>query len=805
MGYIKIQEFKSQTLNFNELKIPFGKITMLTGNNSIGKSLILKSIANYSKSLFLDSEKTYCFGVSSITPSIFSIEVNEKAPVTFISKFLNMHKSIVKIFLDDEEEKQFTSLHDLCIKLFKDSKFSEGIFIEIIPRKNSDIDNILSLFYNIKYSTTCSKEDLELLEDYSLDLEKKESICVHLPNSSLYGSDVLFKDISALQKNSNAKNAIIKFRDSKKEYSLYEFSKNQSSLAPCGNCSSGGMIFSPHIKAENLYFLKVKDLISILETLEINKYIPEHSSIKLLGEITRREIPNSSYIQSLSDEDIDIIMNGGSFWIGMIPIIEEASRSNINTSKNNKGDLFINKVCPECMGAGLLSDNLFFEMLLKDFFQKTSSEILNIISNKENNLKEHNKDFLYIKDCVKTLIYLGLGDKKINSIIDNLSYGEIKKLKIAKAYIHKVSGSIFLCDDIMVGLDPQSVISAIKILSTVSRNGNCVLMTSQTINQFTEKYVDNILVVDYLDDPNNPIKSFSKPEHNYLLCEQKSIASKEKLKITCKNVVEKAIRSKHCIIFGKSGSGKTMFIENELVNYIKKLYFNNSSITLLFKQGKDDLKQNINLLDYLSISNSIYNRFISSNRGLQNLGNTSKSIYRALLCTYCNGQGTLSIEALGTCISKSCKKCNGSGWSPKANLYTLQGVSLPDIYKMNVNELFNFLNTCNMKHTSHLLSNLISIGGEKITVGTKLSKISSGDIVIIKLSHFLNLINKNIKMFQNVFAIFDEPTNYLEQKRSFLIKEKFKELKNQKNVIIISTCSSVNKCISDTDDEIVVV
>jgi excinuclease UvrABC ATPase subunit len=135
----------------------------------------------------------------------------------------------------------------------------------------------------------------------------------------------------------------------------------------------------------------------------------------------------------------------------------------------------------------------------------------------------------------------------------------------------------------------------------------------------------------------------------------------------------------------------------------------------------------------------------------------------------------------GNFIDVECESCGGTGFIPEAMEVTLEGKNIKDILSMTVEEAAEFFKGKD-KNIEGMLSILLRVGMEYITLGQKTPTISGGESQRIKLAKELSK-GKNAR---DTVYILDEPTTGLSFQDSIRLMKLMQELVDKNNTVIIT-------------------
>ncbi len=130
------------------------------------------------------------------------------------------------------------------------------------------------------------------------------------------------------------------------------------------------------------------------------------------------------------------------------------------------------------------------ENILSGLFPQTNYGIIDILFKTKRFKKEEEKD---IKNAGLIAKFIGLKNKK-NELAKNLSYGEQKRLEIARALA--ASPSLLLLDEPTAGMNPKETENMIDLIKCVREDGIAIMLIEHDM-KVVMNISDKIIVLDY--------------------------------------------------------------------------------------------------------------------------------------------------------------------------------------------------------------------------------------------------------------------------------------------------------------------
>lgn len=458
--------------------------------------------------------------------------------------------------------------------------------------------------------------------------------------------------------------------------------------------------------------------------------------------------------------------------------------------------------CPECEGARLKKESLFFKIDGENIAQLSNRSLQDLatwfeglekrLSNKQNTIA---KDILKeIRDRLHFLLDVGLHYLTLNRATRTLSGGESQRIRLATQIGSQLTGITYILDEPSIGLhqrDNQKLIGALKNLRD---SGNSVLVV--------EHDKDIMLAADHLIDigpaagiHGGQIVSEGAPQeiikgHNttaaYLNHELKIAVPAERRKGTGNKIVLKGATGNNLknvsielplgtfiCVSGVSGSGKSTLINETLYPLLgKHCYHNFKQQPMPYKkvEGIENIDKVIeidqspigrtprsNPVTYCGFFNEIRTLFAqipeAKIRGY-NAGRFSFNV-KSGRCEECQGGGMRVIEMnFLPDVYVPCEKCNGRRYNRETLEIRYKGKSIADVLDMTVDEAVAFF--VNVPFLHRRIKTLQDVGLGYVTLGQSAVTLSGGEAQRVKLATELSKRDTGKTIY-----ILDEPTTGL--------------------------------------------
>ncbi len=458
--------------------------------------------------------------------------------------------------------------------------------------------------------------------------------------------------------------------------------------------------------------------------------------------------------------------------------------------------------CPECNGARLKKESLWFKLDEKNISELSAMSLHNLaewfkgiekrLTNKQNQIA---KDILKeIRDRLSFLLDVGLHYLTLDRATRTLSGGESQRIRLATQIGSQLTGITYILDEPSIGLHQRDNQKLIHALKNLRDSGNSVLVV--------EHDKDIMLAADHLIDigpaagvyggrivsqgaPAQVIKENTTTAGylNHKLAievpkeRRKGIGKKLVLKgatgNNLKNVSIELPLGTFICVSGVSGSGKSTLINETLYPILAKhCYPKFKQVPMPYKKidGLDFVDKVIeidqspigrtprsNPATYCGFFNEIRQLFAqipeAKIRGY-NAGRFSFNV-KGGRCEECQGGGMRVIEMnFLPDVYVPCEKCNGRRYNRETLEIRYKGKSIADILDMTVDEAVEFFVNVSFLHRK--IKTLQDVGLGYVTLGQSAVTLSGGEAQRVKLATELSKRDTG----QTVY-ILDEPTTGL--------------------------------------------
>jgi excinuclease ABC subunit A len=488
-------------------------------------------------------------------------------------------------------------------------------------------------------------------------------------------------------------------------------------------------------------------------------------------------------------------------------------------------DFLVINSCPECEGARLKKEALFFKIDEKNIAELALMDITELEAwfvNLESRLNDRQNQIAHeiLKEIRKRIGFLtgiGLEYLTLNRPIRSLSGGEAQRIRLATQIGTQLTNVLYIMDEPSIGLhqrDNERLINALKGLRDL---GNSVLVV--------EHDKDMMLASDFLVDigpgagrhggeivgqgtpqsfldGNSTTAQFLKGELKIAVPKKRRQGNGNQLVIkgatgnNLKNLTLKIPLGKMVTITGVSGSGKSTLIHETMYPVLNKHFFNAKKEPMPHKSvdGLEHLDKVIevdqspigrtprsNPSTYTGMFSDIRTLFCelpeSKIRGYK-AGRFSFNV-KGGRCEDCEGAGMKKIEMeFLPDVHVACETCKGKRFNRETLEVRFKGKSIADVLDMTVEQAVEFFEF--QPRILRKVQTLLEVGLGYITLGQQATTLSGGEAQRVKLAEELSKKDTGKTMY-----ILDEPTTGLHFQDIQALLQVLDKLADKGNTVLI--------------------
>ena len=492
---------------------------------------------------------------------------------------------------------------------------------------------------------------------------------------------------------------------------------------------------------------------------------------------------------------------------GIVNFLKRQQENSTDKIQDWLKDFMVVKTCPECDGARLKKESLFFKMDQKNISELARMDISELaawfvgvesrLTNRQNIIgKEILKE---IRKRIGFLLDIGLDYLTLDRPLRTLSGGEAQRIRLATQIGTQLVGVLYIMDEPSIGLHQRDNVKLIDSLKNLRDLGNTVLVVEhdkemmlesdyildigpgagrhggQVVNQGTpDEFLKNQYAgsagsstADYLSGRLNIDVPVERRKGN-----GKFLIIKNATGHNLKNVTLRLPLGKMVTITGVSGSGKSSLIHETLFPVLNRHFFRSKREPLPFKtvEGLEHLDKVIevdqspigrtprsNPATYTGMFTDIRMLFAelpeAKIRGYKP-GRFSFNV-KGGRCEGCEGAGMKKIEMeFLPDVHVMCEVCKGKRFNRETLEVRFKGKSIADILDMTVEQALDFF--ASQPKILRRVTTMNNVGLGYITLGQHATTLSGGEAQRVKLSEELSKKDTGKTLY-----ILDEPTTGL--------------------------------------------
>ncbi len=617
---------------------------------------------------------------------------------------------------------------------------------------------------------------------------------------------------------------------------------NFSFNSPHGAC--------PHCKG--LGFVNQIDMAKIIPDKKLSIYngaispLGKHKSSTIFWQIEaileKYDCTLKTAVQDIPEDAMDEIMNGteerlniknqsiGTNYFltyeGILKYIEMQAENGASATEQKWANQYSKSiVCPECDGAKLRKESLYFRIHDKNIAQLSAMDITELslwLETVEQFLSEKQKSIAVeilkeIRTRLQFLLDVGLNYLSLSRSSQSLSGGESQRIRLATQIGSQLVNVLYILDEPSIGLHQRDNHRLINSLKQLRDSGNSVIVV--------EHDKEMMMAADYVVDlgPHAGLHGgevvFSGTPQQMLSADtltsaylngKKRIEVPKKLRqgnghsITIKgasgnnlkNVTVSFPLGKMICVTGVSGSGKSTLINETLQPILSQSFYHSLRDPLPYKsiEGLEFIDKVVqvdqspigrtprsNPATYTGVFSDIRNVFVTLPEAKIRGYKPGRFSFNTAggRCEVCGGNGYKTIEMnFLPDVYVPCESCGGKRYNKETLEVRFKGKSIADVLAMTIDQAVEFFE--NQPSILHRIKTLQDVGLGYIKLGQSSTTLSGGESQRVKLATELSKRDTGKTLY-----ILDEPTTGLHFEDIRVLLGVLNKLADKGNTVII--------------------
>ena len=203
----------------------------------------------------------------------------------------------------------------------------------------------------------------------------------------------------------------------------------------------------------------------------------------LLFQANKFDFPIHRPIQDLSPEQYALLWTGNHYFVGLNEFFKQIESQTYKIQYRVLLSRYRGKtICPDCNGTRLRKDASYVQIAgqsIQDVVLMSIDKALDFFTQLELKPYEQSVCKHILPEIIQRLTYLqkvGLGYLTLNRNSNTLSGGEAQRIQLATSIGSSLVGSLYILDEPSIGLHPRDTKKLLEVLTALKNQGNTVLV-----------------------------------------------------------------------------------------------------------------------------------------------------------------------------------------------------------------------------------------------------------------------------------------------------------------------------------------
>lgn len=520
--FITVKGAREHNLKGLDVRIPHGKLTVITGVSGSGKSSLafdtifaegqrrfIESMSAYARQFLGRLDKPAIDDIKGLSPAIaIQQKVSSGNPRSTIGTSTEIYDYLKLLFArigttySPVSGSAVLKHQTKDVIAFLDQQWTDepfAILYALSFSSTEDLNKKIQLLNKEGFTRLFLKEEFVLIDELEPISEMPEQIWVVI--------DRLKNSARDLPQQSRLSEGIERaFAEGKGECSLYNAQSKElthfngrfeadglrfeeptpaffafnNPYGACKKCEGYGMTLG--IDEELVFPDRTKSIyegaIAPWKGENMQEYLQ-----RLLYQASKFDFPIHRPIQELSPAQYQLLWTGNSYFIGLNEFFKQIESQTYKIQYRVLLSRYRGKtICPDCNGTRLRKDAGYVKIAgksIQDVVLMSIDDALAYFQSLQLNTHEKKVCKHILPEIEQRLAYLqkvGLGYLTLNRNSNTLSGGEAQRIQLATSIGSSLVGSLYILDEPSIGLHPRDTKKLIEVLIALKNQGNTVLV-----------------------------------------------------------------------------------------------------------------------------------------------------------------------------------------------------------------------------------------------------------------------------------------------------------------------------------------